>query len=967
MKKLALTVLFLFGAISLSWSQIVDISPSGHTLRYSKCPGSYIENYGVTVNDAYILYLFGGDNLTGDLIIPDSVTYEGSTYPVKVIVNYALENSSITSVSLPNTLSIIDFCAFKDCHELASVSIPNSVIHIGHEAFQNCYSLCGLLVPNSVTTIEGNAFLYVKSVEYHGTASTSQFGALCVNGYNEGPFTFRDSTKTYLAACCPSASGEITIPNTVNTIGPRAFMHCRNLTGRLIIPNSVNTIESYAFNGCTGFSGNLDIPNSVNTIKGDAFRGCTGFSGTLNLPNSIDTIYGGVFQRCTGFSGTLYFPDSISYIGYHAFDSCIGFSSVSIPSSMTFISARAFYNCTGLNAVYYRGTVEDWCRINFDASLSTGSFNYSNPLYYAHNLYIDSVLLTDLSVSYLNYPSNGLYMFEEYAFINATCLRSITLPSDHRMYIGYQTFAGCTGVTEISHMHSGYIYGQSDSFDSVPTDIPVYIPCGKTSQFANHACWSRFTNFIEVFDYSFSARSADESMGSVEVIISPDCSTNQQAEISATSSWGFQFSHWSDGNTSSQRTLTVTSDTELIAYFIPSENAPSITSVITDQNGHNVVRWAPRDVLAVDHYNIYREDNGVFAVVGTVPHDGSSEYSWVDDQANTATQSYLYSISEVFFDNRESDPSAPHTSMNVQLDMAQGNVCNLSWNPYIGFNYDSYSIYRGNSIDNMELIAVLDTSTTTYNDPYTSGSTVYYQVEVSDSTDAKVLKAASQSNIVSTIQRSSFNIQVTSYNPFCGTVQGGGTYPAGSFASISATSNNGFPFSHWSDGSTEPSRSVIVNADASYVAYFKIDSSIQYTIHVVSNNPDMGEAFGSGTFPYGSYANISAEAHDGFVFDHWSDGSTDPFHTITITRDETYTAYFHAFGIDDINISNTNISTRGREIIISGANDNNVIVYDVLGRTLYHGTALLPICVPSKGIYMVKIGDAKPQKVLVKE
>lgn len=692
--------------------------------------------------------------------------------------------------------------------------------------------------------------------------------------------------------------------------------------------------------------------------------------------SSTDTtiyLYGG-----NDLTGDLIIPDSVTSgsttypiygISYGALQNS-SITSVNIPSSIVFIGDRAFYNCTSLNAVYYRGTVEDWCKINFDAHLSPGCFDYSNPLYYAHNLYIDSVLLTDLSVSHSNCSSAISYMFEEYAFINATCLRSITFPrhqlNNTSIYIGYQTFAGCTGLTEIHHM-SGYLYGKSDSFDSVPTDIPVYIPCGKTSLFANNECWSRFTNFIEVFDYSFSARSADESMGSVEVIISPDCSTNQQAEISATPSWGFQFSHWSDGNTSNPRTLTVTSDTELIAYFIPSENAPSITSVITDQNGHNVVRWAPRDVLAVDHYNIYREDNGVFAVVGTVPHDGSSEYSWVDDQANTATRSYRYSISEVFFDNRESDPSAPHTSMNVQLDMAQGNVCNLSWNPYIGFNYDSYSIYRGNSIDNMELIAVLDTSTTTYNDPYTSGSTVYYQVEVSDSTNAKVLKAASQSNIVSTVQRSSFNIQVTSYNPFCGTVQGGGTYPAGSFASISATSNNGFPFSHWSDGSTEPSRSVIVNADASYVAYFKIDSSIQYTIHVVSNNPDMGEAFGSGTFPYGSYANISAEAHDGFVFDHWSDGSTEPFHTITITRDETYTAYFHAFGIDDINISNTNISTRGREIIISGTNDNNVIVYDVLGRTLYHGTALLPISVPSKGIYMVKIGDAKPQKVLVKE
>ena len=169
-------------------------------------------------------------------------------------------------------------------------------------------------------------------------------------------------------------------------------------------------------------------------------------------------------------------------------------------------------------------------------------------------------------------------------------------------------------------------------------------------------------------------------MGSVQILTMPTC-TNPQAVVYAVANSGYQFDHWSDNSTSNPYSLTVNEDMGLTAYFVPdgggdqpSTDTPSIACVGVDMNNHNVVRWEPREGVAVVRYKIYRDGLGGYSQVGYVNYNGAADYSWVDDNSNTASQTYSYKISEVYSNGTESDLSTPHTTMHLQISQGQGNT-----------------------------------------------------------------------------------------------------------------------------------------------------------------------------------------------------------------------------------------------------------------------------------------------------
>jgi len=135
----------------------------------------------------------------------------------------------------------------------------------------------------------------------------------------------------------------------------------------------------------------------------------------------------------------------------------------------------------------------------------------------------------------------------------------------------------------------------------------------------------------------------------------------------------------------------------------------------------------------------------------------------------------------------------------------------------------------------------------------------------------------------------------TEVNPAgAGTVDGGGTYPAGETVYLSANANTGYVFDHWNDGSATNPRAITVNGNATYTAYFIQQT---YTLTVNADPAEGGTVTGGGSnYHYGDVATLTATANEGYTFASWSDGNTNSTRSVTVTGDATYTAYFNASG-----------------------------------------------------------------------
>ncbi|MDD6851033.1 MAG: leucine-rich repeat domain-containing protein, partial [Bacteroidales bacterium] len=152
------TRLFL-RAVLTAMLTLVATTASAHDFEADGIFYNYKGDGTVSVTFKGSTYDEYANEYTGDVIIPSSVTYSGTTYSVTRVNSYAFSGcSGLTSVSIPNSVNSIGNGVFEGCSGLTSVSIPNSVNSIGNSAFYGCSGLTSVSIPNSVTSIDQYAF-----------------------------------------------------------------------------------------------------------------------------------------------------------------------------------------------------------------------------------------------------------------------------------------------------------------------------------------------------------------------------------------------------------------------------------------------------------------------------------------------------------------------------------------------------------------------------------------------------------------------------------------------------------------------------------------------------------------------------------------------------------------------------------------------------------------------------------------
>lgn len=337
----------------------------------SRCPllvNLQIGNNVTTIDESS---LHGNPHLLS-LTIPEGVTTMGRD---------ACESNGIEELTLPNSLTTIDYFtfsnntnlktihfgtglkeiaygAFKGCSALENLDLSTSNIeNIKSYAFSECTSLTSVKFPSSLRQIYGNAF--------------SKNSALQAVTFNDGLDGIGSS------AFSDSGLKTVTLPNSLTYLGDYAFSNCKDLAS-ISIGTGITEIPYMCFTGCNALT-SVDLPEHVTSIGGGAYSYCNGLV-SITLPSSIQAVGASAFASCSNLEEVV-IPDNVTTLGEKAFqydkklkhvqigkgvatlekdlfNSCESLSSVELSEGLTAVKAFVFQYCSSLKSVTFPTTLK---------------------------------------------------------------------------------------------------------------------------------------------------------------------------------------------------------------------------------------------------------------------------------------------------------------------------------------------------------------------------------------------------------------------------------------------------------------------------------------------------------------------------------------------------------------------------------------------------------------------------------
>ena len=385
--------------------------------------------------------------------------------------------SSLTSITIPNSVTSIGSQAFADCSSLTSVTIGNSVTSIGSSAFYHCSSLTSITIPNSVTSIGERAFCYCSSL-------TSATIGNSVTSIGSSAFAY-----------CSSLTS-VTIGNSVTSIGSEAFYNCSKLTAvhitdiaawcrvafdgsfanplfyaknlylngdlitYLVVPEGVTSIGDYAFYNCSALT-SITVPKNVVVIGESTFANCSSLNSVqwnaIDCYIKTDSQYKPSSPFYNSNVSSLVIGENVEVLPDAFCANVSSLDSITIGKNIKYIGKEAFRNCSTLVKTNYTGDVTGWCEINFYDC-------YSNPNYYAKNLYINGQEVKDVVVP------NTVNKIQPYAFYGCPSLSSIVIPKSVKT-IGENAFGECRKLYDVYCYPTTPPTAESNSF----TNYNVYL------------------------------------------------------------------------------------------------------------------------------------------------------------------------------------------------------------------------------------------------------------------------------------------------------------------------------------------------------------------------------------------------------------------------------------------------------------------------------------------------------------